>query len=453
MSPPARPSPAARTRRATGPAAVVLGTSLGGIAAALRLAKLGHAVTLVAPDPPATPEALLPESLFPEVVGFPAPVRDLFRKSGRAFDAELSRTGSALVPAPPVTHRFADGAELVLPTERGDQATALTAAYGASVAARWRDLLDSFDRMWQTLRPLGWEGELVDKEQLTPDVRRGVLDGRTVADLAEDIGHPHLAAVITAVAWRQGSDPERTPAHCALPLALDRKFGRWTMTRDDVPAPATTLVEALRERIRTRRITTRIAPVDKITVVDGTATGVLVGAESEHLPAAAVVNAADPWRCYADWLPTGVAGSERRGLRRSRPAHAPVVTQVEAEGPPQLPIEVVEHDGLRLRTVSHDCGDRRVLQDWTRAAETPAAGIAWRGRRSWLWRPPVRSRVSGLFHAGPWGRGGGTTAASLLSGALAAAAVSGTESTTGAPIDGTSRTPPGTSSRGPRSRP
>lgn len=406
--------------RAANPAAVVLGNTLGGVATALRLAKSGHRVTLLETGTPPSFEEVPP---FDEVLGFPAPLRDLFRKSGRAFDAELSRSGLALVPAPPVTHRFADGSELVLPTERGDQTDTLTAAYGPAVAERWRDLLDTFDRMWQTLRPLGLEGELTGKDQLTKEVRHTVMDGRTVADLAEAMDHPHLSAIIAAVAWRQGSTPERTPARCAVQLALDRKFGRWTMTRDDVPAPADTLVEALQQRIRTRRITTRTAAIHRIAVEDGTVTGVVVGPDQELLPADAVVNAVDPWHCYDRWLPAAAARPERRGLRRSRPAYAPEVQRAESDGPPQLPIEVVHHDDARLREVSYDCGDRTVRHDWSRATEDPAAGIAWRGRRSWLWRPPVRSAVAGLVHAGPWGRGGSGTAATLLSGALAATAV------------------------------
>lgn len=406
----------ARGSRGTGPAVVVLGHTLGGVAAALRLAKKGHPVTLLETGAPLS---------FDEVIGFPAPLRDLFRKSGRAFDAELSRTGLALVPAPPVTHRFSDGTELVLPTERGDQADTLTAAYGPAVATRWRDLLDGFDRLWQTLRPLGMEGELVGKEQLTKEVRRTLMDGRTIADLAADIDHPHLAAIITAVAWRQGSTPDRTPAWCGVQLALDRKFGRWTMTREDVPVPAETLVEAVRQRIPTRRIQTSADEIHRIAVEDDTVTGVVTGPDRELLPADWVVNAVDPWHCHDQWLPAGTARPERRGLRRSRPAHSPVVRHLGTDGPPHLPIEVVHHDGLRVREVDYDCGDRRVVHDWTRATADRAAGIAWQGRRSWLWRPPVRSAVSGLVHAGPWGRGGNSTSAVLLSGALAATAVHG----------------------------
>ena len=76
----------------------------------------------------------------PSIIGFPAPWRDLFRKSGRPLEAELARMGYALEPAQPATMIFADGAELTLPTDRGGQYATLAAAYGSSVAERWRGL-------------------------------------------------------------------------------------------------------------------------------------------------------------------------------------------------------------------------------------------------------------------------------------------------------------------------
>src|SRR5215210_5712935 len=130
----------------------VIGGGPAGMAAAARLAKAGHPVELFereaalggrwrAVDEPGV--GLVDR--VPSVLAFPAPWRDLFRKSGRPLEAELARSGHALVPAPPTRYRFADGSELVLPTERGAQYTALTAAYGETAARRWRDLLDRLD--------------------------------------------------------------------------------------------------------------------------------------------------------------------------------------------------------------------------------------------------------------------------------------------------------------------
>ena len=110
---------------------LVVGGGLAGLAAALRLAKAGHPVQLweatdrlggrVAPTP--YPEIGTDDRLVdaaPAVIGFPAPWRDLFRKSGRVLDAELARTQAALVAAEPARYELADGTDLIFPTDRGE---------------------------------------------------------------------------------------------------------------------------------------------------------------------------------------------------------------------------------------------------------------------------------------------------------------------------------------------
>ena len=85
---------------------VVVGGGLSGMAAAARLAKARYAVTLYERSDRLggrwAARSLLDGVLVddgPAVLGFPAPWRDLFRKSGRPLEAELSRIGTELVPA------------------------------------------------------------------------------------------------------------------------------------------------------------------------------------------------------------------------------------------------------------------------------------------------------------------------------------------------------------------
>ena len=68
------------------------------------------------------------------MLGFPAPWRDLFRKSGRPLEAELARLGYELAPAGPAVVVFADGTELTWPADRAGQLDTLTTAYGRTVA-------------------------------------------------------------------------------------------------------------------------------------------------------------------------------------------------------------------------------------------------------------------------------------------------------------------------------
>ena len=82
---------------------VVIGGGLAGLAAAARLAKVGHDVELYERSevlggtwaPYQLPGGVTVDDA-PSIIGFPAPWRDLFRKSGRPLEAELARMGYAL---------------------------------------------------------------------------------------------------------------------------------------------------------------------------------------------------------------------------------------------------------------------------------------------------------------------------------------------------------------------
>ena len=250
---------------------VVVGGGLAGMAAAARLAKGGHAVELYEKSdrlggrwaPYALGSVTVDDA--PAVLGFPAPWRDLFRKSGRPLEAELTRAGYRLEPADPATVVFSDGTELCWPSDRGEQLSALTAAYGRPVAERWRDLVDRLDGVWQALRPLGWEAELRGRRQLTRDVRRRLLGRQSLARLGRDLAHPHLEALVRSVAYRQGSVPERTPAFAAVDLSLDRTFGRWQVQGSDEAGRSSVLIEALAGRLALRKVTVHLnSPVQRL---------------------------------------------------------------------------------------------------------------------------------------------------------------------------------------------
>src|SRR6476659_1674454 len=109
---------------------VVLGGGFGGMAAAARLAKLGHQVTLL--ERAGQLGGALAEVRAdgfawdggPTSALLPAVVRDLFRKSGRPLERELE-----LVPLEVIReHRFEDGTSLALP---GGSRAAQIAAFDA----------------------------------------------------------------------------------------------------------------------------------------------------------------------------------------------------------------------------------------------------------------------------------------------------------------------------------
>lgn len=210
----------------------VLGSSLAGLAAAARLARVGHEVTCVG-DPAEVDPAVARQLDGP--LPFPAPWRDLFAKTGRPAKGALGVHGLDLVED--------DGD---WPGDRGLQWHLLVGRYGSPVAAAWRDLVDRYDDVWLALRPLGLEGEA------TPDaVRRArLLDPRlTVEDEARRLGHPALAERVRAVARAVGADPADAPAWLCSRLAVERTFGLWRLVdRAGGRVPGVRLVDLVAER-------------------------------------------------------------------------------------------------------------------------------------------------------------------------------------------------------------
>jgi phytoene dehydrogenase-like protein len=418
---------------------VVVGGGLAGMAVAARLAKSGYPVQLHERADrlggrwaaSALPSGVLVDAA-PAVLGFPAPWRDLFRKSGRPMEAELGRQGYALAPAEPAVLLFADGTELVWPADRGAQHAALSAAYGRPVAQRWQDLVDRLDRVWQTLRPLGWEAERQDAD-LTRTVRRDLLRRRTVADLARTAGHPHLEALVRSIAHRLGGVPERTPAWVTVELSLQRTFGRWQVQpaasgrgRATEPGRTSVLVETLAGRLDLRRVEVHLnSAVTAIRVDGGRVSAVSTG--SGEQPAQVVVSTVDPWHTFDTLLPAGTARRTRRRLRGLGPALAPAVRHEVDVAPSSGVRETVSltAEGIPTVTYTRPVGEVTVASrhDYSAARPRPAAGVAWAGMRSWIRRPAVTTEVPGLFVAGPFSPAGPGGSAEVLSGALAAYAV------------------------------
>jgi phytoene dehydrogenase-like protein len=415
---------------------VVIGGGLAGLAAAARLAKAGHRVELYERSetlggswaPYRLASGVMVDDV-PSIIGFPAPWRDLFRKSGRPLEAELARMGYALAPAGPATMIFADGAELTLPTDRGGQYATLAAAYGSSVAGRWRALLDRLDLVWQTLRGLGMEAELRSRRQLTRSVRRTLFGHRmTVADLATSIDHDHLGALIRSTAYRSGSVPEQTPAFAAVELSLQRTFGRWQVRPLDADSRldvgrSSVLIEALAARLELRKVHVHLGcPVEGIELRDGQVTAVVTS--DGDRPAASVIATCDPWQTFGDLLPITADRRTRRQLRKLSPAAAPTVTHQEAPELTALLHETVALDAAGVPNVNYLrqlAGNRLgTTHDFNATLPKPSYGAAWSGFASWLRRPSVTTKIPGLYAASPSSPAGPGPSQVVLSAALAA---------------------------------
>ena len=409
---------------------IVHGATLAGAAAALRLAKAGHAVTLI------TAGAALgghwaggdgvPDSL-PQTFALRAAWMDLLRKSGRPFDAELARHRLSLTPAPPTLHVFPDGRRLLLPAERGAQYHAIAATFGDPAADRWSRLLDDADRVWLALRALGVERPR--PPALGREQRRSIWAHRTLDQVADRLREPHLARIVTSLGPISGAPGGSAPALLLTRAAIDRQFGRWQLV-DSVtgePQPASRMLDVLRDRLSQRHVRLWDAATPPPGWPD---------AELDTRPR----------------LPTGPFGRSP-----ARPALAPTVHRFMApreesrdERPPGID-RVVEHHGegpvVRWRrrvgdgveVVEHDHRHRTPRLDW---------GLSPSSWRTWTARPllgPVADGGAGrLWHASSASPAGNEPWAELLSAALAVYEIH--EALTGADIRPTTR------SRGPATR-
>lgn len=425
---------------------VVIGGGYGGLAAAVRLAKLGHAVTLV--EASATLGGALGEVVEdgfawdagPSYTLLPAVVRDLFRKSGRPLERELD-----LVPLPVLReHRFEDGSRLALPSGRAAQLAAVD-ELGAGLGRRWIDHVASYADDWEVLRrgylenpwdpadlPREVATRLDSREMLVKRLKRTFKDER----LRLVAGHPFVA---------EGHDLRNVPAWAGMSAYVEQRFGAWT-----IEGGMARLGDALEARLATRRVSVLTATEATDVVVRG-GRAVAVSTTAGALDADVVVCAVDPRRLPA--LASYVA--------RTTPAIPPVVVHVGLSGEvPDLPHELVLHgdpmlvvraggrapEGHSALTV-HGRGklsedilralarrridvraqvvarvDRSPRDQVSRWRGSPV-GVLWQGRATVRQRLGPRTPVAGVYAAGAHATPGAGLPYVGLSAALVAAEV------------------------------
>ena len=397
---------------------VVVGGGFGGLASAVRLAKLGHAVTLV--ERSATLGGALStvtEDGFswdagPTYTLLPAVVRDLFRKSGRPVERELD-----LVPLDVLReHRFEDGSSVRVPSGRAPQVAAFD-ELGAGLGQRWVDHVASYADDWDVLRrdylenpwdpdalPQELASRLGSRETLHKRLRRTFRDER----LRLVAGHPLVA---------EGHDLRNVPSWLGVTAYVEQRFGAWT-----VEGGLARIGDALVARLATRGVATMTGTeVRDLVVRSGRV--VAVRTTTGEVEADAVVCAIDPRR-----LPALAPYVER-----TMPAIPPVVVHVGlAEDLPDLPHEVVLHgdpmlvlrrNGPRTLTVH---GRGRLAEDVLRALArhridlrahvvarvdrsprdqveqwgSSPYGVLWQGRATVRQRLGPRTPVTGVYAAG-----------------------------------------------------
>lgn len=421
---------------------VVIGGGLGGIAAAVRLAKIGHDVSLLeVRDELGGALGLVEHEGYtfdagPTSTPLPGAIRDLFRKSGRPLDREIDLVAVEQFRE----HRFADDTRVALAAGRAPQEEALRDALGERAAAAWLAWTESWHTPWETVRKeyleRPWALDLVDRRTRDLIFTRETLHKRVKRSFKDQ----RLRAMAWHHAVQGGHDPRNVPAWWGVLDYVEQKFGVWT-----VPGGLGRLTEVLTKRLRERRVEVHLGTgATDVVVRDGRA--VAVSTSTGEFAADIVVCAVDPRRLPA--LAPLVA--------RTMPAIPPVVCHLGlGASAPDLPAETVFHRDptivVRRSGTGPDgtvgvtlLGRGRVSEDIvlalsrygldlrphvvTRLDENPRQlverlhgspyGVAWQGRRTLSDRLSTRTPVEGVFAGGAHAAPGASVPFVALSSAL-----------------------------------
>jgi phytoene dehydrogenase-like protein len=426
----------------------VIGGGLAGCAAAARLAKLGHEVTLVEALPTLGGAIGIVEQdgftwdTGPHATALPAVLRDLFRKSGRPLERELD-----LVHVHPMReHRFPDGSRVALPSgNRTTQMEAIDDGLGHGLGRKWVDYVHDHAEAWDTLR----------REYLERPWSPAVA-GQQTRDLLRSRRMMHKAVVqrfkderLRTMAWHHcvqgGHDPRNVPAWFGILDYVEQNFGTWTF-----PGGLGRLAELLTKRLDERKVTVLTATTAK-DILMGPAGPHAVETTSGTVDTDKVVVAIDPRRLPA----------LRNHVRRSMPAIPPLVTHVGlSEEVPDMAPEVVVHDdpvitmrtdgqapagkaawtligrgkiseGLVMALARKRIDLRDIVE--TEVTYTPRdqvelwsgspAGVLWQGRATITDRLSTRTPLPEVYAAGAHTGGGGWVPFVGLSAAVVAEAV------------------------------
>ncbi|MEU4197511.1 FAD-dependent oxidoreductase [Kribbella sp. NPDC026611] len=431
---------------------VVVGAGLAGLASAVRLAKLGHEVTICERD-----EHLGGVLGRIDADGFtwdagaasttlPAALRDLFRKSGRPIES--------LVQLEPVTeprrHMFSDGSVLDLPvSDRGAQQEAWTDLADERVAEQWTRLVDGYGDTWQLLRKTSLEPPLEPKLPIA--TIRALKPWQSLEKVAQrELTDERARAVLRHFAAQGGSEASLTPGYVGVWSYLERTFGRWT-----IQGGFGALADALVQRASERKISVRTwAEVVAVSTANGAVTGVRL-ADGTELAADIVVSDIDPRDLYERLVNDPAAKKAKKAKKRvlsTHQAQAAYVVHLGLKDPvPALPFETVLHGtptvvirksgtapaGHQAWSVlvhgypTDDVLDLLVarglhIRDKVVSRQTSPswwAGVAWEGYRTARRRATNVSPVKGLYCVGAGAHPGSGVPATTLGAAIVADAI------------------------------
>jgi len=311
---------------------VIIGAGLGGLAAAARLAALGHEIVVLEQAARVGGKLGLLErddehghwafDTGPSLLTMPHVLRDLFAATGDPLDTVL-----ALEPTTLPRSRFGDGTVLAPATTRED----LLASLPGDGAAQWSALLERAGRIWDATHRSFLESPLDGAGALLRLVAGQTRDVRTVAPWqtlrglgSSYLTDPRLKMMLDRYATYSGSDPRRAPAALAVVPWVEQTFGAW-----HVAGGLHHLVDAVRDRAVDRGAVVRTGhDVTAIERSGGRAGGVRLRGGGT-LRADVVIANADASHVYGDLVRSP---SAIRRLARATPSYGGFVACLALRG-------------------------------------------------------------------------------------------------------------------------
>ncbi|MCW2679124.1 MAG: UDP-galactopyranose mutase, partial [Frankiales bacterium] len=300
---------------------VVVGAGIGGLAAAARLAALGHDVTvceaadqaggklgLVVQDVPGAGEFRFDTG--PSLVTMPQVFRDLFADTG-GWPDDLD-----LEPLDPVArYRFADGTSF----DAGHDLHAALEAWSPGSGDDWRGFTARAQRVWQASRtpflesPLDGPRTIARLALRQPRDIAAIAPGRSLRSLGKRyLRDPRLRMFLDRYATYTGSDPRRAPAALAAVPYVEQAYGGWYV-KGGLHRLGTAIEQRAVERGARIRLSCRVS---RILTTGGRASGVRLQS-GEELPADLVVANGDAAHVYGDLVS---APSAAKRLARATPS-------------------------------------------------------------------------------------------------------------------------------------
>jgi len=296
---------------------VVVGAGMGGMTAAARLARSGHAVTVY--EASETYGGKLRTEWVgkfafdtgPSLLTLPAVYKDFFIRTGKPLGLLCEITPVN----PSFDYRFADGTSVKFANlSRHNTLNAIRESYGAEISKQWDEMMKRATRMWDVSREPFIESELRSPISLLrrKTVIRDILtiapwkSLRTFAN--EHVPDKHLRFILDRYATYSGSDPRKAPAVLATIAYVEEAFGAW-----HIKGGLGTLAQLVQQRCVDVGVEFRYnARVAQIDVKKGTAQGIVL-ADGTKITADVVIANAD-----AELIYNHLIQGENRKLRKVR---------------------------------------------------------------------------------------------------------------------------------------